>query len=164
VRAKYTAKQQDELNVEMGHLVVVEHHYNDGWAFGYNLRYIIYVNFDSTGQEGIFPLGITYPWTENTKFILITSPNAFQYGSEIISGSQLAYPEWLTVHQMEMVNALDIVDILSPIWDFKDKFAQIAIVCGSDMFNSMAVDSLIDFGASTSDIKIMGSSNWLENY
>jgi hypothetical protein len=94
---------------------------------------------------------------------LITSPQA-ALGSDILQACELSYPSLLTVHSSPHFSPFDIQEIVTPLWNYNDHYAQNAIICGPDSFNSMAVDALLDMGATTHELKILASKTWLENY
>ena len=111
-------------------------------------------------------------------------------GMDILRGVMLAYPKQLEVHHFfsdvatnkhllqppsssgkvigqihpERLKSYHLTEIVSKKWDGTNRYGQVAIVCGSDSLTSTVVDSLLDIGISTSDMKILASQNWLDQY
>ncbi|KAI9331798.1 hypothetical protein DFJ73DRAFT_67666 [Zopfochytrium polystomum] len=87
----YEPVNYDEIALSVGDWVITKEHLYDGWAVGVNLR---------TGQEGLFPLPVTYPRCGNATTLAIlncmhTADDAF--GSDVLRGALVAYGPYVTV-------------------------------------------------------------------
>jgi hypothetical protein len=60
---QYSARADDEIDLNFGDLVIPYEHFNDGWSHGLNV---------SSNESGIFPLAALLPMSGNLcKFTLI---------------------------------------------------------------------------------------------
>ncbi|KAI8822203.1 uncharacterized protein EV422DRAFT_566639 [Fimicolochytrium jonesii] len=88
----YTPTMPDELTIRANDILVVTHHYLDGWAHGTNL---------DTNEDGVFPLPITVPrHGPHVKLVLLNCASFVGdlVGGEIIDAVLLSYPAQLEVH------------------------------------------------------------------
>jgi hypothetical protein len=123
------------MTIEVGDIVEILHHYNDGWCFGSNYN---------SGRQGTFPVGCTMP-RFLTRIVLfnVSDLTADIMGSSIIEGAQLSFPGLLEVHRFNSKTLTP--ERVGHLLD-DNRNAQV-IVCGPVGMNARVVDMLSEFGS-----------------
>ena len=147
----YSATLTDELDVEVGDVVVVFLHYLDGWCYGMNLR---------TNASGAFPLACACP-VSLTKMSLfaICELSADAMGHDTIQGVKLAYPALLQVEKYNSITlTAEKVRQVLDVGESAHAENALVIVCGPTGMTSRVTDMLQGFGeAWTRNLKILSS-------
>ncbi|KAJ3116680.1 hypothetical protein HDU96_009031 [Phlyctochytrium bullatum] len=92
-RSAYEPRAVDEIRLYPNDQIFIESHHYDGWAYGRNL---------TTGDEGSFPLTVTYPpCRPDFKLTVIVSaldPTDAAAGLSLLLGARRAYPFNIEIH------------------------------------------------------------------
>ncbi|KAJ3305722.1 hypothetical protein HDV03_001130 [Kappamyces sp. JEL0829] len=151
VSQSYLAAAPDEISINAGDLIRVQHHYGDGWAYGFNY---------STSKTGVFPLGsTTYATTRITVLNTCQTRNDI-IGKNVFEAALLAHPEFLSIQHIvtrepktiqeqtpygsvgsgRMTKEV-VKDLFRRTWE-PVELRQLVVVCGPVSFTSMVVDTL----------------------